>query len=91
MLFRKKRVELIEAFRYVGGFKDADGKCYVPNWAMKAFNDYGFSFIGGELVRYGCSEPVPVGCYIIRGTLHDSAYFMSAKEFEDMYEPVSEE
>lgn len=36
--YRKKPVE-IEAFQYDGDLKGKDGKWYVPEWAIKAFED----------------------------------------------------
>ena len=36
--YRKKPVE-IEAFQYDGDLKGSDGNYYVPDWAVKAFED----------------------------------------------------
>ena len=36
--YKKKPVE-IEAFQYDGDLKGTDGKWYVPEWAVKAFED----------------------------------------------------
>ena len=42
MKYRKKPVE-IEAFQYDGDLKGSDGKYYVPEWAVSAFEN-------GELI-----------------------------------------
>lgn len=94
MLFRKKRVELIEAFQYDGDFKGADGKYYVPDWAAKALENGLLQFEDGELMAYTLSSgstplPIHVGCYIFRNK-YCGLGFAFAKEFEDIYEPVSE-
>lgn len=36
--YRKKPVE-VEAFQYDGDLKDSNGNYYVPDWAVKAFED----------------------------------------------------
>lgn len=38
MKYRKKPV-VIEAFQYDGDLKGKDGNYYVPDWAVKAFED----------------------------------------------------
>ena len=38
MKYRKKPV-VIEAFKYDGDLKGADGKYYVPDWAIIAFEN----------------------------------------------------
>ena len=38
MKYRKKPVE-IEAFQYDGDLKGRDGNYYVPDWAVKAFEE----------------------------------------------------
>ena len=38
MKYRKKSV-VIEAFQYDGDLKDSNREYYVPDWAVKAFED----------------------------------------------------
>lgn len=95
MLFRRKSTDTIEAFRYDGDLKVTDVKYYVPDWAVEAFETGVLHFEDGELmartVSLECNPiTVPVGCYIIHNKCGGLG-FISAKEFEDMYEPVSEE
>lgn len=92
MLFRKKRVELIEAFQYDGDFKDADGNYYVPDWAVKALENGLLQFEDGNLISYAPDSQkrspliIPVGWYIIRNEF-DGLGFMSKGWFEDAFKP----
>lgn len=43
--YRKKPV-VIEAFQYDGDLKGSDGKYYVPEWAVKAFEEKMMFFDG---------------------------------------------
>lgn len=89
MKYRKKPV-VIEAFKYDGDLKGADGKWYVPDWAVMAFES-------GE-IYYGIEEPwelyiktlegvhhVSVGDYIIKG-VQDELYPCKPDIFEQTYE-----
>lgn len=51
MKYRKKPVE-IEAFQYDGDLKGSDGKYYVPEWAVSAFEN-------GELIYMSLSPLHP--------------------------------
>lgn len=89
MKYRKKPV-VIEAFKYDGDLKDAEGKWYVPDWAVMAFES-------GEMY-YGIEEPwelyiktlegvqhVSVGDYIIKG-IQGEFYPCKPDIFEQTYE-----
>lgn len=93
MKYRKKPV-VIEAFQYDGDLKSADGKYYVPEWAVEAFSD-GIMFY--EALD-SASPPtelyiktlegihhVSVGDYIIRG-VNGELYPCKPDIFEKTYE-----
>lgn len=93
MKYRKKPV-VIEAFQYDGDLKGADGKYYVPDWAVKAFE-------GGTLYYDSTNQPptelkiktlegdmtASVGDYIIRG-VNGELYPCKPDIFEKTYEAV---
>lgn len=67
-IYRSKPV-FISAFQYDGDLKGTDGKYYVPDWAVKAFEDgylrykdAGELYLGGQIVDLH----VKVGDYLIR-------------------------
>ena len=94
--YRKKPV-VIEAFKYDGDLKGADGKYYVPDWAVQAF-EKGVLFYELQL-----SPPhlpyelyiktlegnihTSVGDYIIRG-VNGELYPCKPDIFEKTYEEV---
>ena len=49
--YRKKPV-VIEAFQYDGDLKGSDGKYYVPEWAVKAFEEKTMFFDGADLIAH---------------------------------------
>lgn len=65
--YRKKPVE-IEAFQYDGDLKGTDGNYYVPDWAVKAFEN--------GIMYYGNLVPGDVPCElfidILEGVYHVS-------------------
>ena len=69
MLYKKKPV-IIEAFCYDGDLKNTNGEYYVPDWAVKAF-DNGELFYKdqGELYIKTLEGDMhaSVGDYVIRG------------------------
>lgn len=93
MKYQKKTV-VIEAFRYDGDLKGADGKYYIPGWAVEAYEN--------GIMYYGASNPdappcelfintldgthqVCVGDYVIWG-IHGELYPCKADIFEESYE-----
>lgn len=90
MKYRKKPVE-IEAFQYDGDIMDQEGKYYIPDWALRAFES-------GELAFDSASEPgalyvrtlegdmlVNVGDYIVQG-IHEELYAVKPEIFKRTYE-----
>ena len=67
MKYRKKPV-VIEAFKYDGDLKGADGKYYVPDWAIIAFENGIMHYVSDD------GEKPPIELYIdtIEGTHHVS-------------------
>lgn len=95
MKYRKKPV-VIEAFQYDGDLKGSDGQYYVPDWAVKAFENKAIFFDGLD------SESPPtelfiktlegvhhanVGDYIIQG-VNGELYPCKPDIFEKTYEAV---
>lgn len=96
MKYRKKTDE-VEAFKYDGGLKGLNGQYYVPDWAVKAYEEgkmyYGYkpgqtdvlfvetSFWGGI--------PVLVGDYVVCDADGDM-FVTKADVFEKTYEVVEE-
>lgn len=60
MKYQKKPV-VIEAFKYDGDLKGADGKYYVPNWAVEAYEK--------GIMRYGALKPDESPCELFIDTL----------------------
>jgi len=96
MKFRTK--ETVEAFKYDGDFISADGRPYVPEWAIRALDD-GILYYGsiGEdsppcelFLKYRTfSLHVPVGNYLIYNPAWlDSIVTLTAEDFLQSYEPV---
>ena len=93
--YRKKPVE-IEAFQYDGDLKGSDGNYYVPDWAVKAFEEGTIYF---KSLKF--DEPptelfidtlegthhASVGDYIIRG-VNGELYPCKPDIFEKTYESV---
>ncbi len=94
MKYRKKPV-VIEAFQYDGDLKGSDGKYYVPDWAVKAYES-GTMYCGeidgkpGELFIKTLEgvHHTSVGDYIIQG-VNGELYPCAEKEFLKEYEEVS--
>lgn len=94
--YRKKPV-VIEAFKYDGDLKGADGKYYVPDWAVQAFGE-GVLFYKLQLspLHLPCelciktlegNLQVSVGDYIIRG-VNGELYPCKPDIFAKTYEEV---
>lgn len=95
MKYKKKPV-VIEAFQYDGDLKGSDGRYYVPDWAVTAFEcnvmHYGeFEGYPGELFidTLEGTRHVSVGDYIIRG-VNSELYPCKPDIFEKTYERVEE-
>lgn len=95
MKYRKKPVE-IEAFQYDGDLKGSDGNYYVPDWAVKAFEDGIMHFEGCTSDEPPCelfidtlegTHHVSVGDYIIQG-INGELYPCKPDIFEKTYEKV---
>lgn len=92
----KKPVE-VEAFKYDGDLKGADGNYYVPDWAVQAFEEgiiYYDSWDGISepcelFIRTleNCRHYVNVGNYVIKNEKGELSS-CSAKVFEREYEKV---
>lgn len=93
MRYRKKPVE-IEAFQYDGDLKGSDGKYYVPDWAVEAF-EHGVMFYGefenmpNELFikTLEGTHHVSVGDYVIKGVIGE-LYPCKSDIFAETYEAV---
>lgn len=92
MKYRKKPVE-IEAFKYDGDLKGSDGKYYVPDWAVEAFEN-GTMYYGTlkfdnppELFIHTLegTHHVSIGDYVIRG-VKGELYPCKPYIFEETYE-----
>lgn len=96
MKYRKKPI-VIDAFQYDGDLKDSNGKYYVPEWAVSAFEN-------GELFYKMPLSPlhppcdlyvktlegdmhISVGDYIIKG-INGELYPCKLDIFEKTYEAV---
>lgn len=95
MKYRKKPM-IIEAFQYDGDLKGQDGKYYVPEWAIKAFEQgiLHFDNYDGKPSVLSIStlagiQHVYPGDYIIRGVEGD-IYAIEQCRFERTYEEVVE-
>lgn len=66
--YRKKPI-VIEAFSYDGDLKGSDGEYYIPEWAVKAFEEQDMYFDGPELYIKTLEgvHHASVGDYIIQG------------------------
>lgn len=95
MKYRKKPV-VIEAFQYDGDMKSSDGRYYVPDWAVKAYEN-GTMYYGeldgqpGELFIKTLEgvHHASVGDYIIQGA-NGELYPCKQGIFEKTYEVESE-
>jgi len=91
MKYRKKPV-VIEAFKYDGDLNGSDGQYYVPEWAVKAYED-GTIYYGeldghpGELFIKTLEgvHHASVGDYVIRG-VNGELYPCKPDIFEKTYE-----
>lgn len=95
MKYRKKPV-VIEAFQYDGDFKYYNGNYYIPDWAIKAFEE-GILFYDtwneapGELFisTLEGNHHVSVGDYIIKG-INGELYPCKPDIFKATYDPVTD-
>lgn len=92
MKYRKKPVA-IEAFKYDGDLKGTDGKYYVPDWAVKAFEN-GIIHLSEndefEIRTLEGNMKASIGDYIIRG-VYGEIYPCKSDIFESTYELVENE
>ena len=91
MKYVKKPIE-IEAFRFDGDMKDKDGEWYVPDWAVKAYeNGTLFYKDAGELYVKTLEGDlhVSVGSYVLRG-VEGELYPVRADIFKKTYARVQE-
>lgn len=93
--YRKKPVE-IEAFQYDGDLKGKDGKWYVPEWAIKAFEDGVMYYDSLEcdlppvelfIITLEGVHHASVGDYIIQG-VNGELYPYKPDIFEKTYDKV---
>lgn len=94
--YRKKPV-IIDAFQYDGDLTGADGKCYVPDWVVEAYNR-GVIYYGsskGDKLPYELfidtlegTHHVSVGDYVVKG-IKGELYPCKPDIFEDIFETVS--
>lgn len=93
--YRKKPVE-IEAFQYDGDLKGSDGEYYVPEWAVKAFENGTLMYTSFSPSQIPCGLCVrtpngdryaQVGDYIIKDE-NGELYVYSPDIFEKTYEKV---
>lgn len=97
MKYRKKPIE-IEAFQYDGDLKDSKGNYYVPEWAVKAFENRVMHFGALKFNEPPCelfidtlegTHHVNVGDYIIKG-IKGELYSCKPDIFAMTYEKVEE-
>lgn len=95
--YRKKPV-VIEAFQYDGDLRRFDEKYYVPDWAVKAFENGVIHFGSLEFGEPPCemfidtlegTHHASVGDYIIQG-VNGEIYPCKPDIFEKTYERVVE-
>lgn len=86
--YRKKPV-IIEAFLYDGDLMNRKGKYYVPDWAVKAYQEGTMFFRGPELYikTLEGEHHASVGDYIIQG-VQGEIYPCKPDIFETTYEKV---
>lgn len=78
----------VEAFEYDGDLKGTDGNYYVPDWAVKAFEEGTLYYEGPDLVLMRDNRfpvPVHVGDYVVKDGI--VLYAMDKSCFEGKYEP----
>lgn len=97
MKYRKKPV-VIEAFQYDGDLvqDDGSGTPYVPDWALKAFDDKIIGFASKRPDEPPCDMYIDtlegrmwvnVGDYVIKG-VNDEIYACKPDIFKKTYEEV---
>lgn len=91
MKYRKKPV-VIEAFQYDGDLKGSDGQYYVPDWAIKAYEDNTMYYgeLDGQLGELFIKtlegvHHASVGDYIIQ-SVNGELYPCKPDIFEKTYE-----
>ena len=98
MKYQKKPV-VIEAFQYDGDLKGADGKYYIPDWAIEAYEKGIMYYKALKLNDPPCelfidtlegTHHVSVGDYVIRG-IQGELYPCKPDIFEASYEVCNTE
>lgn len=86
MKYRKRPV-VIEAFQFNGDFMDSNGNYYVPEWAVKAFQQGVLYFEGADLFVKTLEgiHAASYGDYIIKG-VKGELYHCKPDVFEMTYE-----
>lgn len=86
MKYRKRPV-VIEAFQFDGDFMDSNGNYYVPDWAVKAFQEGVLYFEGADLFVKTLEGIHSASCgdYIIKG-VKGELYPCKPDIFEMTYE-----
>lgn len=86
MKYRKRPV-VIEAFQFDGDFMDSNGNYYVPEWAVKAFQQGVLYFEGADLFVKTLEGIHAASCgdYIIKG-VKGELYPCKPDVFEMTYE-----
>ena len=93
MKYKKKPI-VVEAFQYDGDLKKSNGDYYVPDWAVKAFEDgvmyYGDSIPWELFIKtLEGAHHVSIGDYVIRGVCCE-LYSCKPDIFEKTYELIEE-
>lgn len=96
MKYKKKPI-IIEAFKYDGDLKGSDGEYYVPDWAVKAFEEGSMRYGAIKLDEQPSelfidtlegTHHVSVGDYVIQG-VQGELYPCKSDIFEKTYETVN--
>lgn len=96
MKYRKKPVE-VEAFKFDGDLMDLNGNYYVPDWAVKAFEEGTMYFGNGTFNKppyelfintLEGTHHVSVGDYVIKG-IKGELYPCKPDIFLNTYEEVN--
>jgi hypothetical protein len=97
MKYRKKPV-VIEAFKFDGDLMNKKGRYYVPDWAVKAYQDGVLFFDSVDFDSISCDlfiktlegiHHASIGNYIIKG-IKGELYSCDPDIFEETYEKVEE-
>lgn len=86
----RKRPVTIDAFCYDGDLKNSDGRYYVPDWAVEAYQN-GIIYYKGQGELYiktlEGDHYASVGDYIIRG-VHGELYLCKSDICRETYEDI---